>query len=134
MDVTEPGRQQGQAQLPVQAGGAGVEDRLNGEGVSEVGDPGRPDAQRGAGPARRTRRWNVWWTFAVDQPGPRGGHQQESRPRIHVAAVERAIASPTLIPVTPNSPIKVANVARRSGVRSETVAAINAAMSVSEYG
>ena len=45
----------------------------------------------------------------------------------------RAIASPTRIPVTASNPISVANVARRSGLRSEPVAAISAAMSASEY-
>jgi hypothetical protein len=45
----------------------------------------------------------------------------------------RAIASPTRIPVTASNPISVANVARRSGVRSEVVAAISAAISAWEY-
>ena len=40
---------------------------------------------------------------------------------------------PTRIPVTASSPISVANVARRSGVRSDAAAAISAAMSASEY-
>ena len=43
------------------------------------------------------------------------------------------MASPMRMPVTASSPINVANVARRSGVRSAAVAAIRAATSASEY-
>ena len=72
--------------------------------ATEVGDV--PLECRGTGPGRSSRGWC-----------PRA----------------RAIASPTRIPVTASSPIRVANVARRSGVRSELVAAISAVMSASEY-
>ena len=130
-----PRREPGQADQPME--------RVVDVAVEQPG-PGRGHQQRrcaggrgefgrgaaGSGAARR-RSWGagpVPGSCRTCRGAPPAARRQSRRRRGRVRSPR-----PTRIPVTASNPISVANVARRSGVRSEPVAAISAAMSASEY-